>query len=291
VGALPGPGGAAGGLALTDAKIRRAEQASLQLNEYLTGLVEARRTLPGDDLLSGLVAGPTPDGRMTEADVLSTMRLLLVAGHETTVNLSTNGMLTMLRHPDVLDRLRADSELVVPLVEEVLRYDPPVQFRTRTTLADLPVAGTTIPQGATVVLLLASGSRDPHRFPRPGEFVPDRAWSIGAASAAKNAPSAAESLASKAAVPSAPRSPAPCCSRSGSAAGQDDVGSGTPCPLQADAGALPPITTTVCPSGSGSRSAGSATGSMIMASPSVRSASAVPRRPAWGPPRSPRGAP
>jgi cytochrome P450 len=64
---------------------------------------------------------------------------------------------------------------VVPLVEEVLRYDPPVQFRTRTTLADLPVAGTTIPQGATVVLLLASGSRDPHRFPRPDEFIPDRA--------------------------------------------------------------------------------------------------------------------
>ena len=276
---------------LTDAEIRRAEQASLQLNEYLTGLVEARRAHPGDDLLSGLVAGPIPDGRMTEADLLSTMRLLLAAGHERTVNLSTDGMLTMLRHPDVLDRLRADSERVVPLVEEVLRYDPPVQFRTRATLADLPVAGTTIPQGATVVLLLASGSRDPHRFPRPAEFVRDRAWSIGAASAAKNASSAAESLASKAAVPSAPRSPAACCSRWGSAAGQDDVGSGTPCPLQADAGALPPMTTTVCPSSSGSRSAGSATGSIIMASPSVSSASAVPRRPAWGPPRSPRGAP
>jgi cytochrome P450 len=112
---------------------------------------------------------------MTEADLLSTMRLLLVAGHETTVNLITNGMLTMLRHPDVLDRLRADSERVVPLVEEVLRYDPPVQFRTRTTLADLHVADTTIPQGATVVLLLASGSRDPRRFPRPDEFIPDRA--------------------------------------------------------------------------------------------------------------------
>jgi cytochrome P450 len=160
---------------LTDAEIRQAEQASLQLNEYLTGLVEGRRAHPGDDLLSGLVAGPTPDGWMTEADLLSTMRLLLVAGHETTVNLITNGMLTMLRPPDVLDRLRADPELVVPLVEEVLRYDPPVQFRTRTTLADLPVAGTTIPQGATVVLLLASGSRDPHRFPRPDEFIPDRA--------------------------------------------------------------------------------------------------------------------
>ena len=157
------------------AEIEQAAQATLQLRDYLAGLVEARRAHPGDDLLSSLAAGDDPDGRMSERELLSTMGLLLIAGHETTVNLITNGMLTLLRHPQALDRLRGNPELVVPLVEEVLRYDPPVQFRTRTTLTDVPIAGTTIPQGATVVVLLASGSRDPARFPAAGTFVPDRA--------------------------------------------------------------------------------------------------------------------
>jgi cytochrome P450 len=101
--------------------------------------------------------------------------LLLVAGHETTVNLITNGMLTLLRHPNVLERLRRDEGVVINTVEEVLRYEPPVQFRPRTTLTDVEVAGVSIPKGATVVLLLASGSRDPARFPEPERFVPDRA--------------------------------------------------------------------------------------------------------------------
>lgn len=79
-----------------------------------------------------------------------------------------------MRHPDVLDRLRREPDLVVPLVEEALRYDPPKQFRTRTTLAEIEVAGVTIPKGATVVLLLASGDRDQARFHEAESFVPDR---------------------------------------------------------------------------------------------------------------------
>ena len=75
----------------------------------------------------------------------------------------------------MLDRLRYEPDLVVPLVEEVLRYDPPVQFRTRTTLADVEIAAVTIPRGATVILLLASGNRDPARFSDADLFVPDRA--------------------------------------------------------------------------------------------------------------------
>jgi cytochrome P450 len=102
------------------------------------------------------------------------MALLLIAGHETTVNLITNGMLTLLRHPDTLERLRREPDLIITLVEEVLRFEPPVQFRTRTTLTDVEVAGVTIPRGATVVLMLASGSRDPRRFPDADQFVPDR---------------------------------------------------------------------------------------------------------------------
>jgi cytochrome P450 len=155
-------------------ELRQAAQAALQMGEYLTKLVDARRTRPADDLLSALVIGGVVAGRMDEQELLSTMALLLVAGHETTVNLITNGTLALLRHPDVLDRLRREPDLVVILVEEVLRYDPPVQFRTRTTLADVEVAGVTIPRGATVVLLLASGNRDSARFSDAGRFVPDR---------------------------------------------------------------------------------------------------------------------
>jgi cytochrome P450 len=159
---------------MTEDEVRRAAQAALQMGEYLTKLVEARRAQPADDLLSALVAGDDPAGCMDEQDLLSTIALLLVAGHETTVNLITNGTLALLRHPEVLDRLRREPDLVVTLVEEVLRYDPPVQFRTRTTLADVEAAGLTIPKGATVVLLLASGSRDPARFPDADRFVADR---------------------------------------------------------------------------------------------------------------------
>ena len=111
---------------------------------------------------------------MDERDLVVTMILLLVAGHETTVNLITNGMLTLLRHPDALQRLREDPDSVINVVEEVLRFDPPVQFRTRTTLADVEVAEATIPKRGTVVLLLASGSRDPVRFPEPERFEPHR---------------------------------------------------------------------------------------------------------------------
>jgi cytochrome P450 len=105
------------------------------------------------------------------------MRLLLVAGHETTVNLITNGLLTLLRHPQVLDRLRECNEpyLGARVVEELLRYEPPVQYLpNRNALDDIEVAGTTIPQGSLVNLVLASASRDPDVVPDPDRFDPDR---------------------------------------------------------------------------------------------------------------------
>ncbi|HJU16196.1 MAG TPA: cytochrome P450 [Stellaceae bacterium] len=159
---------------MSEDEIREAIEAAMQMLGYLGGLIAARRAEPGDDLLSGLVAGGDPAERMDEQDLLRTTALLLIAGHETTVNLIANGILTLLRHPDALDRLRHEPDFVIPLTEELLRYEPPVQFRTRTTLAEIGVAGATIPRGATVVLLLASGSRDPARFPDADRFVPDR---------------------------------------------------------------------------------------------------------------------
>lgn len=108
-------------------------------------------------------------------EVLSTAALLLIAGHETTVNLITNGMLTLLRHPEALERLRADARVAVPLVEELLRYEPPVQMLpSRTPITDIEVAGVTIPKGASLWLMLAAGNRDPERFADPDRFDPDR---------------------------------------------------------------------------------------------------------------------
>ncbi|MEU0333600.1 cytochrome P450 [Streptomyces sp. NPDC006193] len=155
--------------------VRTAQEARTQLGMYLAGLVEQRTREPQDDLLSDLVHSQGPDGPMTMMEVLSTAVLLLIAGHETTVNLITNGMLTLLRHPDVLQRLREDPGLSVRIVEELLRYEPPVQIvPQRTCLTDVEVRGVTIPKGARLWLVLAAGNRDPERFTDPGRFDPDR---------------------------------------------------------------------------------------------------------------------
>ncbi|MER7794584.1 cytochrome P450 [Streptomyces sp. NPDC097640] len=160
-----------------DATERRAtvRRARTELSMYLSELIEDRRRTPGEDMLSALVHGDGPEERMTHAELVSTASLLLIAGHETTVNLITNGMLTLLRHPDVLKRLHDDPHLAASLVEEVLRYEPPVQLLPqRTPLTDVDIAGVTIPKGESIWLILASGNRDPRRFPDPDRFDPDR---------------------------------------------------------------------------------------------------------------------
>ncbi|KOV89349.1 cytochrome P450 [Streptomyces sp. NRRL B-3648] len=162
----PGPGDEAG---------KKAQEARMQLGMYLAGLVEERTKEPRDDLLSDLIDTRGPEGSMSMMEVLSTSVLLLIAGHETTVNLITNGMLTLLRHPEVLQRLRADPGLSVGIVEELLRYEPPVQLvPQRTCLADIEVRGVTIPKGSRIWLALAAGNRDPERFEDPDRFDPDR---------------------------------------------------------------------------------------------------------------------
>ncbi|MGW1788161.1 cytochrome P450 [Streptomyces tubercidicus] len=157
---------------------RRRAKARADLAQYFAELVDARHGQLGDDLLSGLLGGDGPEAPMPYEQVLSNAALLLVAGHETTVNLITNGMLTLLRHPQVLDRLRRGDEpdLATRVVEELLRYEPPVQFlaNSRNALDDIEVGGTTIPKGSPVTLVLASGSRDPDFVPDPDRFDPDR---------------------------------------------------------------------------------------------------------------------
>ncbi|MGK4585055.1 cytochrome P450 [Kitasatospora sp. HPMI-4] len=160
--------------AMTPEEAEQIRQAIDGLADYLTQLTSERAKKPGDDLISGLLTGSTHTEPLRGEDLVATTRLLLVAGHETTVNLITNGMLTLLRHPETLARLGREPALVVPMVEELVRYEPSVQFRYRAALDDIDVGGTTIPRGSSVVLLLAAGSRDPHRFDRPEQFVPDR---------------------------------------------------------------------------------------------------------------------
>jgi len=159
----------------TEAQRRQREQARSDLNQYMARLVERHRKQPGDDLLSRMATDTGPDGRMEDPYLVSTAALLLVAGHETTVNLLGNGMLILLRHPAILDRLRNKPELIPAAVEEMLRYEPPVQLLpNRTTLDEIPLAGTTIPKGVVLTLALAAGNRDPARFPDPDRFDPER---------------------------------------------------------------------------------------------------------------------
>ncbi|MFK0293310.1 cytochrome P450 [Streptomyces sp. NPDC090442] len=150
-------------------------EARMAMAQYLGALAERRRADPTDDMISALVHDDGPQGRLTQAELMTTLPLLTIAGHETTVNLITNGMLTLLRQPEQLDRLRREPELMPSAVEELLRYEPPVQMLPqRTPLTDLDVMGVTIPKGAPLYLMLASGNRDPLRFEDPDRFDPDR---------------------------------------------------------------------------------------------------------------------
>ena len=169
--------------AVSKTEIEQAGQAAAAMREYLSDLIAARRARPANDLISGLatmmaMTTTTTNNdhtvQMNDEELLSIAFLLLGAGYETTVNLISNSMLTLLRHPDALEKLRRDPNSVTRTVEEVLRFDPPVHFRIRTTLTDIDIAGVTIPKGATVVLLFASGSRDQARFVEPDQFNPDR---------------------------------------------------------------------------------------------------------------------
>ena len=157
-------------------RMRRRAQVFSELGQYLGDAADARARQPGDDLISGMLTDTGPHGPLDRGDIVSTASLLLVAGHETTVNLISNGMLTLLRHPDVLSRLRREPGMTTRMVEELLRYEPPVQMRTnRSTLADITIAGTTIPAGSPLAMVHAAGNRDPRRFADPDRFDPDRA--------------------------------------------------------------------------------------------------------------------
>jgi cytochrome P450 len=149
-------------------------QAGLWLRGYLRDLIARRRSDPGDDLMSALIHVEESGDQLTEEEVIATCNLLLVAGHETTVNLIANAILAMLRHPTQWAALSADPQRVSAVVEETMRYDPPVQLMGRIAADDMTIGDTTVPKGDVMMLLLAAAHHDPAAVDRPDEFDPDR---------------------------------------------------------------------------------------------------------------------
>ncbi|MGW7417704.1 cytochrome P450 [Streptomyces sp. NPDC054863] len=149
----------------------RAVRASVEFSSYLRELIAVRRRDPGDDLLSGLIAAHEDGEHLSEQEVISTCVLLLNAGHEATVNATTNGWYALFRNPAQLAALRADPVGLVPTaVEELMRYDTPLQLFERWVLDDIEVDGVKIGRGAEVALLFGSANHDPAVFARPGQL-------------------------------------------------------------------------------------------------------------------------
>ncbi|QEU92943.1 cytochrome P450 [Streptomyces kanamyceticus] len=149
----------------------RAVRASIEFTAYLRELIEFRRARPGGDLISGLIAAHEDGESLSEQEMISTCVLLLNAGHEATVNATVNGWHALFRHPAQLAALRADPAKLVPTaVEELLRYDTPLQLFERWVLDDIEVGGVRIPRGSEVALLFGSANHDPAVFDAPGEL-------------------------------------------------------------------------------------------------------------------------
>ncbi|MEU3983905.1 cytochrome P450 [Streptomyces sp. NPDC026672] len=153
----------------------RAVRASVEFSAFLRELIAARRAEPGEDLISGLIAAHDEGDRLTEQEMISTVVLLLNAGHEATVNATVNGWWALFRNPGQLAALRADHSLVPSAVEELMRYDTPLQMFERWVLDDIEIDGVTLPRGAEVALLFGSANHDPEVFHDPARLDLGRA--------------------------------------------------------------------------------------------------------------------
>ncbi|HWD04055.1 MAG TPA: cytochrome P450 [Amycolatopsis sp.] len=156
-----------------DSAVSAAAVAGREFNAYFRVLAAERRAHPGDDLLSDLVAVTDQGDKLTEAELLVTLTLLLVAGHETTTNLIGNGVLALLRH-DGLTALGPDGSGAPNAVEETLRYDSPVQLTTRVALSPTTVGSLRVGPGTQTLVLIGAANRDPATHPAPGTFDPTR---------------------------------------------------------------------------------------------------------------------
>lgn len=151
----------------TEDYARRAARASIEFGDYLADLSRARRTHPGNDLITALAQVVVGGDRLTEDELVGTCVLLLNAGHEASVNGSGNGWWALFRNPAELARLRADHSLLPTAIEELLRYDTPLQLFERWVLEDSEICGVQVPKGAELGLMFGSSNRDPDVFTDP----------------------------------------------------------------------------------------------------------------------------
>jgi cytochrome P450 len=152
----------------------RIDDASYDMSEYLRAVVASRREDPQDDLISRLIAARDEEGKLTDDELIATCILLMIAGHETTVNLIANGTLALMRHRDQWERLVGDPSVAGNAAEELLRYDSPVQLTTRITAEDVEIGGVAVPRGSEVFFMLGSANRDATVWDDPDEVRLDR---------------------------------------------------------------------------------------------------------------------
>ena len=154
-------------LSLTPEDLTAATEARATMEDYFYALVAERRADPRHDLLSQLIEAEDRGDQLTEKELVSTAILLFAAGFETTTNFVGNALLALLRNPDQLDRLRRDRALMRTAVEELLRFDSPVQVNARAVYQDMDLSGHQVEAGTTVLLLMGAANRDPDRFSDP----------------------------------------------------------------------------------------------------------------------------
>lgn len=154
---------------------QQALHAQQETVQYFFWLIAQKRREPGPDLLSALIAVEAEGGRLSEDELVANTILLFAAGFEATTNLIGNGLLALLRHPGQLARLKANPSSIPAAVEEILRYESPVQLDARYVFDDVEVGGHPVPGGDTVITLLGAANRDPDQFDEPERFDLSRA--------------------------------------------------------------------------------------------------------------------
>jgi cytochrome P450 len=153
---------------------RRANRATIEMLDYLDALIDRKRSQPGDDVLSQMIQSAECGESLSREELLAQGVLLLVAGHETTRNLIGNGMLTLLRHPAEMERLRQDRTLLRSAIEEFLRFEGPLQGTSRLALEDFEFHGEKIQAGQALLAVMGCANRDQNQFPEPDRFDPAR---------------------------------------------------------------------------------------------------------------------
>ena len=151
-------------------ELKASTAAFIEMNEYFTQLLAERKESPRDDLMSALIEVEESGDRISEPEVVSTIILLFAAGMETTQNLIGNGLGAFFENPDQMDLLWDDCTLVESSIDEILRFDSPVELDGRSALEDAEIAGLPLPKGSNVVTLIGAANRDPERFANPDDF-------------------------------------------------------------------------------------------------------------------------